>query len=809
MNSRSPRHAAARRLSAPFAAVVLLFLAFLPLAASAQSLPGLSGGSSAPAETKTDAKADEPSLDDLIKILENDDTRKKLVESLKAAAYEAPANGDAGKTAPENADKPAEIVRSLPGRVAEYSRMVIGAVVESFQEVPQYINLSVEMLSGARSIDIPSILQAILPVALVALAVFAILFLGRYLERGIFSRLAHRAEHAGPISKLAYLVLSGLIEAFVVLVSWACGYLVATLYNGVRPIFAQALFLNAFLLVEMIKVGLSAFVAPNYPALRLTPFSNRQASYWYFWISRLVSILGYTFLFVAPIVQWASTQAAAAATQFIVAFGSLCLAVGLILKNRGVVRERLKRARKNGDTSFRAFVHALVGQIWWVLAIVAAISLFVVWLQSPEDGLSFVAVAAGKSVAAMALGGLLFSVLSRMIAHGVTIPQELKYRLPLLERRLNGFVPKLLTIFSIVVVLVVVTYIFDSWEISRFGTWFASNTGQTIVSGFLGALLIVVVAVAIYLGVSSWIEYRLNPNYGKVPTARERTLLSLFRNAFTITLIVVISMLVLSQIGIDIAPLLAGAGVVGLAIGFGAQKLVQDIITGAFIQIQNAMNEGDVVELNGVSGVVEQLTVRSVGLRSVDGTWYLIPFSSVDQVANFSKDFAYYVADIGVAYRENVEDVKAMMVDAFEELKGTNVGENLISGFDMWGVNELGDSAVVVRGRVMTKPGTQWGVGRAYREIVKRMSDERGIEIPFPHMTIWFGEGRDGKAPPIRLRDEARNRPRIDGRTAETAETAGRDRDDSDLSRHGTSEADGRPIPPDATDIESASGGRG
>lgn len=795
----------ARCLTSGLAAFVIL-LAVAPQLASAQSLPSLPGatGSDTAASGDSAAKSSEPSLDDLIKILENDDTRKKLVESLKAAAYQAPKDGKADQAADANPEKPGEIVRTLPGQVAEYTRMIIGVVAESVQEVPQYLELSADMLSGASSIDLPSILRAILPVALVALVVFAILFGSRYLERRIFARLAHGAEHASPIRKLAYLILSGLVEAFVVVLSWACGYLVATLYSGTRPGFSQALFLNAFLLIEMIKVGLSAFVAPNYPSLRLTPFSNRQASYWYFWLSRLVSILGYTFLFVAPIVQWASTQAAAEATQFIVAFGSLCLTIGLILKNRGVVRERLKRARKNGDTSFRAFVHALIGQIWWVLAIAAAIAVFVVWLQSPRDGLQFVAVAAGKSIAAMALGGLLFSTLSRMIAHGVTVPQELKYRLPLLERRLNGFVPKILTVFSVVVVIVVFTYILDAWDISNFAGWFSSNTGQTIIAGFLGALLIVVIAVGIYLGVSSWIEYRLNPNYGRVPTARERTLLSLFRNAFTITLVVVISMLVLSQIGIDIAPLLAGAGVVGLAIGFGAQKLVQDIITGAFIQIQNAMNEGDVVELNGVSGVVEQLTVRSVGLRSVDGTWYLIPFSSVDQVANFSKDFAYYVADIGVAYRENVEDVKAMMIDAFEELKGTNVGENLISGFDMWGVNELGDSAVVVRGRVMTKPGTQWGVGRAYREIVKRIADERGIEIPFPHMTIWFGEDRDGKAPPIRMRNDPAAKQKV-----VESEAVQRPSEDRDMTRHGTSEADGRPIPPDQVDIDSAGGGRG
>ncbi|MCQ0987493.1 mechanosensitive ion channel domain-containing protein [Jiella marina] len=791
----------------PSVRALRLFLAALGLsllalagsaAAQTANLSGVAGSAG------SDTEAPDPSLDDLIKILETDETRKKLVESLKAAAYRAPGTEAAGEAAAE--EKPAEIVRSLPGRVAEYTQVVIEAIVESAALIPQGFMQALDMLEGARSIDVPNILTAILPVAMVALVVFVILFLGRQVDRTIFRRIAESAEDAGPLKKLGYLVLSTLVELVVVALSWACGYLVATIYSGVRPIFSQALFLNAFLVIETIKVALSAFVAPNFPRLRLTPFSNRQASYWFFWISRQISIIGYTFLFVAPIVQSSSSYAAAEAIRLIVAFGMTCLTVGLILKNRGVVRERLKRAKKHGDKSFRAHVHAFLGQIWWVLAILAVLSLFGVWLRSPDDGMRFVAVASGKTIAAMALGGLLVSVLSRMITHGVTIPQEIKYRLPLLERRLNGMVPKILTVISVVVVICVLAITFDSWGISDFGAWFDSSVGQDIVGGFLGALLIVVIAAAIYLAVSSWIEYRLNPNYGRVATARERTLLSLFRNAFTITLILVISMLVLSQIGIDIAPLLAGAGVVGLAIGFGAQKLVQDIITGAFIQIQNAMNEGDVVEVNGVSGVVEQLTVRSVGLRTLDGTWYLIPFSSVDQVANYSKDFAYYVADIGVAYRENVDDVKTMMLDAFEELKKTNVGGDLISEFDMWGVNELGDSAVVVRGRVMTKPGTQWAVGRAYREIVKRMADERGIEIPFPHMTVWFGEDRAGKAPPIRVANEAGEAasPMIEGDGEET-----RRHQDHDLTRHGSVEASGRPIPPGQGDIDTAGEGRG
>nr|WP_281354741.1 mechanosensitive ion channel domain-containing protein [Roseospira navarrensis] len=219
-------------------------------------------------------------------------------------------------------------------------------------------------------------------------------------------------------------------------------------------------------------------------------------------------------------------------------------------------------------------------------------------------------------------------------------------------------------------------------------------------------------------------------------------------------LIVVTSMLALSELGVNIGPLLAGAGVLGLAIGFGAQKLVQDIITGAFIQVENAMNEGDVVTVGGTTGVVEKLSIRSVGLRDVAGTYHLIPFSSVDAVSNFMKGFAFHVAEIGVAYRENVPEVKALMQVAFERLLETDHGSVIIGELEMHGVTALGDSSVVVRARIRTQPGSQWAVGRAYNEIVKAVLDEHGVEIPFPHLTVYMGENKDGSAPPIRVRSE-------------------------------------------------------
>jgi small conductance mechanosensitive channel len=396
-------------------------------------------------------------------------------------------------------------------------------------------------------------------------------------------------------------------------------------------------------------------------------------------------------------------------------------------------------------------VAGAIGRIWHLAAIAYVIALFVIWVSRPWDGLQYMLIASGKTVLAVLAGFLVVTATARAISGGIRLPEELHTRLPLLERRLNAFVPNLLRGVRLIAFLVVLGAILDAWDVLDLSGWLAGAGGQALVAALASAAAVLLVAWLIWLALSSWIEYRLNPNVGRAASARERTLLQLLRNAGTILLIVVAGMLALSEIGVDIGPLLAGAGVVGLAIGFGAQKMVQDVITGVFIQFENAINEGDVVTVGGTTGVVERLTIRSVGLRDLSGTYHIVPFSAVDTVSNYMREFAYHIAAIGVAYREDVGEVKDAMQEAFAELRAGEHGPEILDDLEMQGVTEFADSAVIVRARIKTLPGSQWAVGRAYNECVKRVFDRRGIEIPFPHRTVYWGEDKQGQAPPLRI----------------------------------------------------------
>ena len=303
--------------------------------------------------------------------------------------------------------------------------------------------------------------------------------------------------------------------------------------------------------------------------------------------------------------------------------------------------------------------------------------------------------------------------------------------------------------------MVVAAVILDAWGIFSLTAWLASEAGIHTIGTLISVAAILVGAMAVWIVLASWIEHRLNPgDETHLPTARAKTLLTIFRNAAAIALIIMTVMIVLAEIGVNIGPLLAGAGVLGLAIGFGAQKLVQDIITGVFIQMENAINSGDIVTAGGITGTAEKLTIRSLGLRDLSGTYHLIPFSSVDTVSNFMREFAYHVGEYGVAYREDTDQVIVHLREAFAELMADEDQREkiLVDELEVHGITALADSSVNIRVRIKTLPGTQWGVGRAYNRLVKQHLDAAGIEIPFPHMTIYFGQDKDGSAPPAPLK---------------------------------------------------------
>jgi small conductance mechanosensitive channel len=203
----------------------------------------------------------------------------------------------------------------------------------------------------------------------------------------------------------------------------------------------------------------------------------------------------------------------------------------------------------------------------------------------------------------------------------------------------------------------------------------------------------------------------------------------------------VVVLVAFSQLGLNIGPILAGAGVAGLAVGFGAQYLVKDLVSGFFLILENQVRVGDVAVINGTGGLVEAITFRTVVLRDMAAVVHVFPNGSINTLSNMTKDWSAYVIDLGVAYKEDTDRVVEVMRRVAEEMRAEpQFAAAMLEPIEIFGVDDFADSAVKIKARLKTLPLQQWTVGREYRRRLKKALDLEKIEIPFPHQTLYMGE---------------------------------------------------------------------
>lgn len=237
---------------------------------------------------------------------------------------------------------------------------------------------------------------------------------------------------------------------------------------------------------------------------------------------------------------------------------------------------------------------------------------------------------------------------------------------------------------------------------------------------------------------------------------RIETIVRLIKQGLQLALLLTFGLVILKEIGVEVAPILASAGVVGLAVGFGAQNLVRDVISGFFIILENQIRVGDVAIVNGTGGLVEQINFRTTVLRDQSGVVHIFPNGSITTLSNMTTEWSAYVFEIGVAYGENTDHVIEIMKNVGKSmLEDPEYSKYMLEEPDIFGVEKFADSAVIIKGRIRTKPIRQWAVGREYLRRIKYAFDENNIEIPFPHLSIYFGE--KSKAFDLQLFDKAKN----------------------------------------------------
>jgi small-conductance mechanosensitive channel len=269
--------------------------------------------------------------------------------------------------------------------------------------------------------------------------------------------------------------------------------------------------------------------------------------------------------------------------------------------------------------------------------------------------------------------------------------------------------------------------------------------GGELFVGVLRLLAILIVAVATWEVGGLLLGAAFRRAAAKSDTARRaaqlRSLEPMSRGALQGIVAVFAAMLVVSELGVEIGPLLAGAGVVGIAVGFGAQTLVKDYLTGFSLILEDIVSVGDIARIGDSGGLVETMTLRTIRLRDFDGTLHVIPYSEAQVVHNLTKTFSYYVFDLPISYDSNIDQALSLMRAVGAEMSSDpQFRTAILEPIEVVGVDRLADSGVVLKARIKTQPIKQWNVGREYNRRIKLAFDKAGVEIPVPHLKLMLPE---------------------------------------------------------------------
>ena len=715
-----------------------------------EAAPARPGGGAPPEQTSL-LPAEEAAR--LAEILRDETRRNELLRTLDSLARAAAAASGAeqapsGQPAQPAPEPPlplplapqsllAQLLLALTNALGRISEWVVAAARSAY-DLPAVIAAAKRLVFDAAVRD--RILNILWKAAVVLAAGIAVERLLVALLRPARRRIAAVAADVRPYAHRVALSLGRFVIDLVPVVAFAAvSYAVITAierWPSQRVLLIVAN--NAYLAARLARaIGRAAF-APEVPQLRLIPLADETAAYCQVWLQRLTvwTVTGYAF--AEAMLIFGLGQAAHDGLVKFVELVLMLFLVLIVLQNRAAVAG-LIRAPEEARGPW-AVARNRLADIWHALAVAYLVAGWAVSALQISDGYGYLLRFTATTIAVLGCSKLAELAAERLLARVLRVQPDLTGRYPGLEGRVNRYTPVLRTLVHAAIWATAVVVLLELWGLGAFAWFQHGRLGARVVAALASVLFTLVLALLAWESINSAINRhleRLSRDAEAARTARVRTLLPMLRTALRILLIIVVGLIMLNELGVNIAPLLAGAGVIGIAIGFGSQKLVQDLINGVFLLAEDAIAMGDVVHVAGQGGVVEALSIRSIRLRSLDGTVHIVPFSAVTTVSNMTKDFAFAVFDIGVAYGEDTDRVVEVLRALGAEMRAEPRWANVIrEPLEVMGVDRFLDSAVVIRCRFRTNPGSQWAVSREFNRRYKKRFDEVGIEIPFPYRKV-------------------------------------------------------------------------
>ncbi|MPV59661.1 mechanosensitive ion channel protein [Burkholderia sp. HI2761] len=493
--------------------------------------------------------------------------------------------------------------------------------------------------------------------------------------------------------------------------------------------------IDTYVICRLVTIVSRLFFQPEARQLRLLHISDAWAEFAQRSIARIVIVVGACTAAVEVAANFGLTEAGHVALLKAVALVGHVMVSVLILQCRRPVAARIRAAGADRPT-FMVVGNALA-DAWAPVSVFIVMALWFVWALDVHNGYRVLITLGGRSIAVMIamrmVSIVVFGALARLF-------QRREDDRTLVHLHAYRYYPLLRRIVSGAIGIVTVLLLLQIWGVPIFRAFETGTIGHRLASALVTIAIAAIVALVVWEAANIAIERRLQGwtrDGNLVRAARLRTLLPMLRSLLFVMIALVVVLTGLSELGVNVGPLLAGASIFGVALGFGSQKLVQDFITGIFLLMENAMQVGDWVTLAGVSGTVEYLSIRTVRLRAGDGSLYTIPFSSVTTVNNTNRGLGNAAVKVSIAYGEDIDRAIATLKEIGAALRDDpKYHDGILSDFSYWGIDQVDGAALALSGQMQCTDSARWSVQREFNRRIAQTFRERGIRIANPQRSL-------------------------------------------------------------------------
>jgi small-conductance mechanosensitive channel len=491
---------------------------------------------------------------------------------------------------------------------------------------------------------------------------------------------------------------------------------------------------NAYALSRALICAVRALAGP----FGLLPVRAETAAYIEIWARRIVTVAvsGIAFANVAQLLGL-HRGGYAGLLRLVMLVVHLFIVV-IILQCRKQVADLIRAP--DGREGIAARARNRLAAVWHYLAITLDIALWAVWALNIHNGYSLLLQYFVGTVAVILISRLATIVALSLIDRGFSIRPEILQRFPGLETRANRYLPLLRRIVATIIGVIGFVAVLEVWGVDAVVWFYGGQIGSRLLSALATVAIAALVAAAIWEASNALMDRQINAlsrDGHHARAARLRTFQPMLRTALLCLIVTVVGLTALSEIGVNVAPLLAGAGIVGIAVGFGSQKLVQDLITGLFLLLENGVQVGDNVSVAGLSGSVENVSIRTIRLRAADGSVHIVPFSAVTTITNASRGAGNAAVSVSVAYKEDTDRASQILKDIVAEMRKEAEYRMSIRGdLELWGVDKVDGAMATIVGQIRCTDSGRWPVQREFNRRMKRRFQECGIEIASAGQTI-------------------------------------------------------------------------